>query len=291
MAEGRDLTGAAFTAQDPEDTSAAVTSWRLAGSDSGDFTITGTGQNSAQLTFRNAPDYDRPADSNRDNEYLVAIRAYNGSTYGSLDVTVTVTGQNEAEPVVTGRDTLSFRENTSAGTRLYTYRAADADRDTMIAWHVRGTDDDDFTISTGGELFFSSIPDHEQAADSDSDNVYEITVVASDGSNEGTLAVAVTVTDVNEGPEITGTQSLAFDENTATDLVLATYTGRDPEDPNLETTRWSVTGRDGGGLLHQRGWGADLPQPAGPRASRRLQPGQRVRDYGPGLRRPGLWRP
>ena len=244
VAEGRDLTGAAFTAQDPEDTSAAVTSWRLAGSDSGDFTITGTGQNSAQLTFRNAPDYDRPADSNRDNEYLVAIRAYNGSTYGSLDVTVTVTGQNEAEPVVTGRDTLSFRENTSAGTRLYTYRAADADRDTMIAWHVRGTDDDDFTISTGGELFFSSIPDHEQAADSDSDNVYEITVVASDGSNEGTLAV--TVTDVNEGPEITGTQSLAFDENTATDLVLATYTGRDPEDPNLETTRWSVTGRDGG---------------------------------------------
>ena len=32
-----------------------------------------------------------PADSNRDNEYLVTIRAYNGSTYGSLDVTVTVT--------------------------------------------------------------------------------------------------------------------------------------------------------------------------------------------------------
>ena len=246
VAEGGTLAGADFTGRDPETPSAEVSSWRLAGSDSGDFTITGTGQNSAQLTFRNTPDYDRPADSNRDNEYLVTIRAYNGSTYGSLDVKVTVTGRNEAEPVVTGRDTLSFRENTSAGTRLYTYRAADADRDTTIAWHVRGRDGDDFTIGTGGELFFSSIPDHEQAADSDSDNVYEITVVASDGSNEGTLAVAVTVTDVNEGPEVTGTQSLAFDENTATDRVLATYTGRDPEDPSLEITRWSVTGRDGG---------------------------------------------
>ena len=244
VAEGGILAGADFTGRDPETPSAEVSSWRLAGSDSGDFTITGTGQNSARLTFRNPPDYDRPADSNRDNEHLVTIRAYNGSTYGSLDVTVT--DRNEADPVVTGRDTLSFRENTSADTRLYTYRATDADRDTTIAWHVRGTDGDDFTIGTGGELFFSSIPDHEQAADSDSDNVYEITVVASDGSNEGTLAVAVTVTDVNEGPEITGAQSLAFDENTATDRVLATYTGRDPEAPSLEITRWSVTGRDGG---------------------------------------------
>ena len=246
VAEGGTLAGADFTGRDPETPSAEVSSWRLTGSDSGDFTITGTGQNSARLTFRNPPDYDRPADSNRDNEYLVTIRAYNGSTYGSLDVTVTVTDRNEAEPVVTGRDTLSFQENTATDTRLYTYRAADADRDTTIAWHVRGTDGDDFTIGTGGELFFSSIPDHEQAADSDSDNVYEITVVASDGSNEGALAVTVTVTDVDEGPEIAGAQSLAFDENTATDRVLATYTGSDPEDPILEITRWSVTGRDGG---------------------------------------------
>ena len=244
--EGQELAGATFTARDPEDAGAAVSSWRLAGSDAGDFTITDTGPNSAQLTFRNTPDYDRPADSNRDNEYLVTIRAYNGSTYGSLDVTVTVTDRNEAEPVVTGRDTLRFRENTATTTRLHTYRATDTDRDATITWSVRGTDGGDFTISTGGELFFSSIPDHEQAADSGSDNVYEITVVASDGTNRGTMAVTVTVTDVNEGPEITGTQSLSFAENTASDRVLATYTATDPEDPDLEITRWSVTGPDGG---------------------------------------------
>ena len=244
--EGQDLTGAAFTARDPEDAGAAVTSWRLAGSDAGDFTITDTGPNAAQLTFRNTLDYDRPADSNRDHEYLVTIRAYNGSTYGSLDVTVTVTDENEAEPVVTGRDTLSFRENTATTTRLHTYRATDTDRDAELTWSVEGADGNDFTISTGGELFFRDIPDHEQAADSDSDNVYEITVVASDGTNRGTLAVTVTVTDVNEGPEITGTQSLSFAENTASDRVLATYAATDPEDPDLEITRWSVTGPDGG---------------------------------------------
>ena len=243
--EGRDLTGATFAAQDPEDAGAAVTSWRLAGSDAGDFTITDTGQNSAQLTFRNIPDYDRPADSNRDNEYLVTIRAYNGSTYGSLDVTVRVTDENEAAPVVTGRETLSFPENTATTTRLHTYRATDTDRNTEITWSVDGEDGNAFAIDEG-VLAFRAPPDYEQPADQKTNNVYEITVVASDGSKEGTLPVTVTVTDVNEGPEIAGTQSLSFAENTATDEVLATYDATDPEDPGLDITRWSVTGRDGG---------------------------------------------
>ena len=244
--EGQELAGATFTARDPEDAGAAVTSWRLAGSDAGDFTITDTGPNSAQLTFRNTPDYDRPVDSNRDNEYLVTIRAYNGSTYGSLDVSVTVTDRNEAEPVVTGRDTLSFRENTAATTRLHTYRATDTDRDASFIWSLEGDDADNFAIDEGGVLAFRAPPDYEQPADSGGNNVYEIAVVASDSSKEGTMAVTVTVTDVNEGPEIAGTQSLSFAENTASDRVLATYAATDPEDPDLEITRWSVTGRDGG---------------------------------------------
>ena len=112
VTENQDLAGATFTARDPEDPDAEVSRWSLSGSDAGDFNITDTsqqtGQNSAELTFRNPPDYDSPADSNRDNEYLVTIRAYNGSTYGSLDVKVTVTDLNESDPVVSGRDTLSF---------------------------------------------------------------------------------------------------------------------------------------------------------------------------------------
>ena len=244
--EGQELARATFTAQDPEDLDAAVTSWRLAGSDAGDFTITDTGVNSARLTFRNTPDYDRPADSNRDNEYLVTIRAYNGSTYGSLDVTVKVTDENEAEPVVTGRDTLSFRENTATTTRLHTYRATDTDRNTEIIWSVEGDDGDYFAIEEG-VLTFSAPPDYEGPTDSDGDNVYQVRVVASDGSNEGTLAVTVTVTDVNEGPVIAVTSAntaITVKENH--DEVLATYAATDPEDPAAAITRWSVTGRDGG---------------------------------------------
>ena len=243
VAEGLALSSATFTARDPDpgEWDDAVTGWRLAGTDAGDFNIGPTGTNSAQLSFRNTPDYDRPADSNRDNEYLVTIRAYNGSAYGSLDVTVTVTDQNEAEPVVTGSQTLTFRENTETTTRLYTYRATDMDRDTEIMWSLEGDDRDDFAIEEG-VLTFSNLPDYENPADSDTDNVYDITVVASDGSNEGTLDVTITVTDVNEGPEVTGQATRTVSENF--DQVVATYTATDPE--GSDVTRWSLGGSDSG---------------------------------------------
>ena len=244
--ENQDLNGATFTARDPEEPDADVTGWRPAGPDAGDFTITDTsqqtGQNTAELTFSNTPDHDRPADSNRNNEYLVSIRAYNGSTYGSLDVSVTVTDQNESEPVVSGRDSLRVSENYDR--TLYTYSARDMDRGTEIEWTVRGTDGSDFTISNSGALAFGSNPNFESPADAGSDNVYEITIVASDGAYEGSLEVSITVTDVNEGPGITGQGSRTVLENF--EEVLATYTATDPEDANAEITRWSVIGRDGG---------------------------------------------
>ena len=237
VAEGQDLAGASFTANDQEGD--AVTRWSLSGSDGGDFEISETGV----LTFRNIPDYDSPADSNRNNEYLVTVRAYDsGNRYGSLDVRVTVTDVNEESPVVTGRNTLTFRENTTTETRLYTYRATDPDRDTTFTWSVEGNDGGDFAIDEG-VLTFRNPPDHEQPADRDTDNVYEITVVASDGSNRGELPVTITVTEINEGPQISGTATYTIPE-TQDNLANATLTAVDPESDDV--TRWSLTGTDSG---------------------------------------------
>ena len=229
---------ATYTATDPEDPSASITRWSLSGSDAGDFTITESGD----LSFRQVPDYDRPADSGRDNVYNFSVRASDGRKYGYLPVTVTVTDVNEANPEVSGRDSLTVSENFDR--TLHTYRARDMDLGTTFTWSVRGADSGEFAISDGGALTFSSTPDFEHPADAGSDNVYEITVVASDGATEGSLAVSITVTDVNEGPEITGQDSRTVSENF--DDVLATYTATDPEDATAEITRWSVTGRDGG---------------------------------------------
>ena len=215
-----------------------MTNWRTSGTDGGDFTMSEDGE----LSFRSTPDYERPADSNRDNVYQFTVQVSDGSSYGSLDVTVTVTDLNETNPEVSGRDALSVRENTTS--TLYTYSARDMDRSAEIMWSVRGSDSDDFSISDKGELSFSSNPDHEQPADADSDNVYEITVVASDGQTRAPWTLQVTVTAVNEGPEISGRDTLTVSENY--EAVLAAYSATDPEDTSAEITSWSVTGRDGG---------------------------------------------
>ena len=230
---------ATYTGRDPEDTSAVITRWSLTGADAGDFTISENGQ----LTFRNVPDHERPADSGRDNVYNLSVRASDGRNYGYLEVTVTVQDVNEP-PAVTGTDTFTYRENGTA--TIYTFKATDPER-SAITWSLSGADEDYFAISETGVLSFASSPNYESPADSGSDNVYEVTVVAKDDAfNSGTLDVVVTVTDQNEGPEISGQQSLSFTENQTTERVLATYTATDPEDPSALITRWSLTGTDAG---------------------------------------------
>ena len=207
--------------------------------------------------------------------YNLSVRASDGRNYGYLAVTVTVEDVNEA-PAVTGTVTFTYRENGTA--TLHTFRATDPER-SAIEWSVSGADDDDFAISETGVLSFASPPDYESPADSGRDNVYEVTVVArDDASNSGTLDVVVTVTDVNEGPEISGQQGLSFTENQQTERVLATYTATDPEDTSAVITRWSLTGTDAGdftidesGQLSFRNV-PDHERPADSGQGQRLQP-------------------
>ena len=67
-------------------------------------------------------------------------------------------------------------------------------------------------------------------------NQYLINIQARDDNfNTSSLDVTVTVTNVNEGPEVTGSVSLTFTENQPTDRVLATYNGYRPGGPVLLT--------------------------------------------------------
>ena len=119
-------------------------------------------------------------------------------------------------------------------------------------------------------------------------------VARDDAFNTGTLDVVVTVTDQNEGPEISGQQSLSFTENQATDRVLASYTGRDPEDtsavhyalePDGAQTPGDFTIDESGQLTFRN--------VAGLREARRLWQGQRLQPLRACLRRAGTtatWR-
>ena len=195
----------------------------------GDFTITTDGSGRGVLTFNSPPDFESPADSNRDNEYELAVVAADdeGNT-DRVDFIITVTNHNEGvEPTIsTRRPPTTYRENGTS--TIYTFRASDPQSGTTITWSLTGSDAGDFTITVDtsgrGVLTFNRVPDFESPADSDQDNAYELAVVAADGDgNSDRVAFAITVTDVNEPPVVTlnGTATTTVSENTADTKVLA----------------------------------------------------------------------
>ena len=234
-----------YTATDPENPTAGIFSWRTSGRDGGDFVINELGE----LRFRYSPDYERPADSDRDNVYEVTVRASDGRVYGTLEepLMVTVTEVNET-PVITTKSRTEFtqRENTAAV--LYTYRANDQDVDDLIRWSVEGADGEDFAIYNG-ILSFRLLPDFELPVDSDENNEYRITVVASDGSLRDTVNAIITITDQPEGPVIAGRTGFTVTENYDIAQPLGSYTATDAKDMRPVYPRWSLSGSDGGDFV------------------------------------------
>ena len=140
-----------------------------------------------------------------------------GFNTASLPVTVMVTEINEG-PVITrqGNGPGSVPENHGVNQVLATYTASDPERPSVriTRWSTAGRDGGDFVMNALGELRFRNSPDYERPADSNRDNVYEVTIRASDGRNTGTLeeVQVVTVTDVNEPPTITTTSRTTFSQ-------------------------------------------------------------------------------
>ena len=205
--------------------------WSIAGTDAARFSINEGGE----LTFRSSPDYEAPNDANTDNVYEVTIRASDGDLMSTLNVEVTVTDANESG-AITGPASVEYPEN--ATTTVATYSITDPDGDD-VTWSIAGTDAARFSINEGGELSFRSSPDYEAPNDANTDNVYEVTIRASDGDLMSTLNVEVTITDANESGNITGPTTVNYPENGTT--TVATYSITDPEGDDVT---WSIAGTD-----------------------------------------------
>ena len=226
--------------------------------DGGKFLINST---SGELPFRNAPNFEAPTDTGdtaMNNTYVVTVKVTdNGSPVMSAmrAVTVTVNDVNE-RPVVSGNGTPSFIEieyDADVVLNIGTYTAYDDDGDD-VTWGVNGTDAEDFSInSTTGVLSFAERPNYEVPAYMGSNNVYNIVVEADDGSGEtnsgGTFNVTVTVTNVDEMPEITGGNTAPSFAEIEYDLpsgdevltVGVPYTARDEESQDIS---WTLAGTD-----------------------------------------------
>ena len=96
--------------------------------------------------------------------------------------------------------TSSYDENTTGN--VADYNARDEEGST-ISWSLTGTDGGDFALSTDGIVTFKNTPNFEDPEDSDPDNVFTFNVVASDSVKANSVAVTVTVADVEEPGVIT----------------------------------------------------------------------------------------
>ena len=103
--------------------------------------------------------------------------------------------QNTA-PEITGISDYAIDENSSD---VATFQATDAEGDN-ITYSISGDDASLLSIeSSSGVLSFQSSPDFDNPRDSNIDNIYQVTIVASDGQLSTSLGITISVNDVFEG--------------------------------------------------------------------------------------------
>ena len=165
------------------------------GGDNDLFSISALGE----ITFDASPDFETPGDAGGDNVYDITVTASDGiDTDTDQNITITVTDVDDNSPVWVTTSGQNVAENLTAVVSL---SATDADAISTVTYTiVGGIDQGDFTITAGNNLEFQSAPDFEVPGDDDGDNVYLVTVRASDGTNNTDLIMSVTVTDADESP-------------------------------------------------------------------------------------------
>ncbi|NGZ05936.1 MAG: hypothetical protein G8237_06220 [Magnetococcales bacterium] len=188
--------GVAYTATATDPDAGANLGWSLSGTDADLLTIHAT---TGEVTFRQPPNFEAPADSGSDNRYEIRVTVSDGALSVFQDVTITVTNVNEA-PTVTSAGSVTFAEN-GTGT-VYTATATDPDAGTTLSWSLSGSDAALFAMdATTGIVTFRQPPDHDSPMDAGADNGYAFRVTATDGGGlSGFKDVIVTVTNVNEAP-------------------------------------------------------------------------------------------
>ena len=212
------------------DAGATLTYSIVGGADAAKFTINAS---TGVLELVSAPDAEAPTDAGGNNVYDVQVQVSDGTNTDVQDIAVTVTNVNDNTPVITSNGgaataAVNVAENTTAVT---TVTATDADAGATLTYSiVGGADAAKFAINAStGVLEFVSAPDAEIPTDAGGNNVYDVQVQVSDGTNTDVQDIAVTVINASDNaPVITSngggsTASVNVAENgTAVTTVTAT---------------------------------------------------------------------
>ena len=189
----------------------------LSGVDAGAISI---GSSSGALSFNAPADYENPADDGADNVYNVTVRVGDGSAFDARDLVITVTNNNDA-PVISSGGSYTVTENVTV---IGSVDATDADGDTLT-YTLSGDDASLMTVSSTGALSFVSAPDFETPGDADANNVYEATVTVTDGTDQATQAINVTVTDLEEAVNATELFISEYSEGSSNNKYIEIFNG------------------------------------------------------------------
>ena len=247
-----------------EDGTISSTTWQWSRSDTADGTFTNIDSATNAMYTTVADDV---------GKFLKATASYtdaHGSGQSASAVTAQIAAGNTDPTITTTTTAYNFAENTDIATAVATFAANEPDTGDTLTWTLAGNDAGDFSISTSGALTFDASPNYESPGGSpammngDADNTYEVTIQVSDSKDaagtadtvvDATLAVVVTVTDVNEAPDITTTTgTYNFAENTAITTTVDTFAATDPDAG--ATLHWSLAGNDAADFNIDSGTGA-----------------------------------
>ena len=207
------------------------------GADADRFALSDAGA----LSFKAAKDYEIPDDADGDRTYEVTVQVSDGDNSVAADLLVTLENVLELTPL-TGPAMVDYPENKAL--RVAAYIASSEEDREGLDWILSGADANRFSIGNPGGVLrfdidpiapdvFLQLPDFEDPADSNTDNVYSVTLAASDGTDTVTLDVSVTVGDENEA----GTLSLDSPRPRFGEALTASVT--DPDgDVSAITWKW-----------------------------------------------------
>ena len=191
-----------------------------------------SGSNTANISI---PIIDDVADEPNETIVLTLSDSF-GYKIGNTNVHALTINDDDAAPKIMSPNTARVAENT---TTVLTVTAMDddSDDDDLTYSISAGVDSARFSLNQDTQaLAFKTAPDFEAPRSADNDNVYEVEVTASDGTNNATQTITVTVTDVNEPPMLAPTATASVAENT-TDVLTVAAT-----DPDAGTTlTYSIT--------------------------------------------------
>jgi serralysin len=153
------------------------------------------------VTFANSPNYESPADAGGNNVYDLTIAFTDGTNaLGAQTTAITITDANDQTPAVTVAATYSQAE--AAATTFQAFTMVDTDSAGAYDCTLGGTDSALFAKSVTDKVCtvtFANNPDYDAPADDGGNNVYDLTIAFTDGTNTlGAQTTAITITDAND---------------------------------------------------------------------------------------------